>query len=134
MSIASEIARLQSAKSDLKTSINAKGGTLTTETLDDYAAAVDALPSGGTYQTKTVTPDAAGKTVTPDAGYDALSSVTINGDSDLTAGNIKKDVVIFGTTGTYEGNTSRSSVEFSALRLIPMIVNMLDVGPLSAIS
>ena len=36
-------------------------------------------------------------------GYDALSSVVINGDSNLVAGNIKKDVTIFGTTGTYEG-------------------------------
>ena len=58
---------------------------------------------GGTYQSKTVTPDMAGQTVTPDAGYDALSQVTIGGDADLSAANIKKDVVVFGVTGTYEG-------------------------------
>jgi len=43
MSIASEISRLQTAKADLKTAITAKGGSLTTETLDDYASAVDAI-------------------------------------------------------------------------------------------
>jgi hypothetical protein len=46
MSIASEITRLQNAKASIKTSINAKGGTLTTETLDQYASAIDNLPSG----------------------------------------------------------------------------------------
>lgn len=44
MSIVTEITRLQTAKDNLKTSINAQGGTLTTETLDDYYLAVDNLP------------------------------------------------------------------------------------------
>ena len=35
---------------------------------------------------------------------DGLSQVTVNGDADLVAGNIKKDVEIFGVTGTYEGS------------------------------
>lgn len=43
MSIASEITRLDSAKASLKASINAKGGTLTAETLDQYYLAVDDL-------------------------------------------------------------------------------------------
>lgn len=58
---------------------------------------------GANMQSKTVTPDAAGQTVEPDSGYDGLSSVVINGDTDLVAGNIKKDVNIFGITGSYEG-------------------------------
>jgi len=47
MSIASEIARLQQAKADLKTAINAKGRAITDEPLDEYAAEVDAIVTGG---------------------------------------------------------------------------------------
>lgn len=57
---------------------------------------------GGTYQSKTVTPSASQQNITPDMGYDALSAVTVNGDADLVAGNIKKDVNIFGVVGTLE--------------------------------
>lgn len=41
--------------------------------------------------------------------YDGLSQVTVNGDADLVAGNIKKDVEIFGVTGTYEGGKTYSA-------------------------
>lgn len=51
-------------------------------------------------QEKTVTPTASGVVVTPDADY-TLSKVTVNGDSNLTAGNIKSGTKIFGVTGTY---------------------------------
>lgn len=56
------------------------------------------------FQSKTVTPRAATQTVTPDtdSGYNALSSVTVTGDSYLTAGNIRKGATIFGVKGTYE--------------------------------
>lgn len=37
--------------------------------------------------------------------YDGLSQVTVNGDNDLVASNIKKDVEIFGVTGTYQADT-----------------------------
>ena len=50
MSIASEITRLQTAKSELKTSINAKTDAqhqITTETLDDYSDFVDSIQTGG---------------------------------------------------------------------------------------
>ena len=47
MSIATEITRLQNAKADLKTAINAKGGTIVDETLDAYAGFVDLLEIGG---------------------------------------------------------------------------------------
>lgn len=48
-------------------------------------------------------PTASGTTVTPDDGYDALSSVGVYGDSNLVPSNVKKDVTIFGVTGTYGG-------------------------------
>lgn len=54
MSIASEITRLQNAKSSLKTAINSKlsSGLITNETIDDYAAKVTniAVPSGEIIQ------------------------------------------------------------------------------------
>lgn len=56
-------------------------------------------------QSKTITPTKLNQTVTADTGYDALSSVTVNGvtsdiDSNITAGNIKEGVSILGVTGT----------------------------------
>lgn len=57
------------------------------------------------YQQKTVTPSGTSIIVTADDGYEALSQVTVEGDADLVAENIKKDVNIFGVTGTYEGGS-----------------------------
>ena len=48
MSLSSEITRLQNAKSALKTSIEAKGVTVSDSTLiSGYAALVDQIPTGG---------------------------------------------------------------------------------------
>ena len=58
---------------------------------------------GSNYQQKTVTPSASQQVISADSGYDALSQVTINGSSNLTPQNVKKDVEIFGVTGSYEG-------------------------------
>lgn len=58
-------------------------------------------------QEKTVTPTASGVVVTPDTGY-TLSKVTVNGDSNLKATNIKSGVKIFGITGTLESGGGSS--------------------------
>lgn len=78
--------------------IAVENGTLVAKSVTEYQ------PDTPTYQSKTVTPSASQQTVTPDTGYDALSSVVVNGDADLVAGNIKKDVEIFGVTGSFEGS------------------------------
>lgn len=57
---------------------------------------------GGIFQEKTVMPGAQEQEVVPDEGCDALSKVTVAGDEDLIAANIRKNVEIFGVTGTCE--------------------------------
>ena len=64
-------------------------------------------------QTKTVTPTIEEQVITPDTGYELASvtvgAVTSNIDSNIQAGNIKKDINILGITGTYEGSGGGSS-------------------------
>jgi hypothetical protein len=101
MSIATEIARLQQAKADLKASINAKGGTITNETIDEYASKVSALPSPKEEETKTVTPNfsSGNQVITPTSGK-VLSQVTLTKPTDLLPENIAKDKNVCGVTGT----------------------------------
>ena len=63
-----------------------------------------ATASTPSLQEKSVTPSATEQTVTPDSGYDGLSRVTVNGDANLVAGNIKSGVSIFGVAGSFEGS------------------------------
>jgi len=50
----------------------------------------------------TITPTTSNQTAVA-AGKYTLGAITVAGDANLIAGNIKKDVPIFGVTGTYEG-------------------------------
>ena len=56
-----------------------------------------------------VTPTTSAQTLTPESPLDGwdevkVSAVTSDIDSNITAGNIKKDVQILGVTGSYEGS------------------------------
>lgn len=114
MSVQSEInsrtAKLQAILDDANTAITAKSGTAAAN-LSGIPAAIEALVSGEVkLQRKTVTPTGKNFTVTPSSGYDGLSAVTVAGDVNLKAGNIAKDVTIYGVTGTFEGNGGGSAI------------------------
>ncbi len=54
-----------------------------------------------------ITPSTTAQTITPSSGHDGFSTISVGAvtsaiDSNITAGNIKKDVSILGVTGTYE--------------------------------
>lgn len=94
------LGRVKSAKPEEEITVTA--GTETKEVLPSSGktikkATVNPTPS----QSKSVTPSASQKIVAPDTGK-LLNKVTVAGDSDLVAGNIKKDVNIFGVVGSLE--------------------------------
>lgn len=55
------------------------------------------------YEAAEVTPTTTDSTIAIPEGYDGLASVTILGDVNLIAENIKSGVTIFGVEGTYTG-------------------------------
>lgn len=112
--VADQITRLNGAKADLRTAIQAKGVTVPSSALiDDYPDYVDAIQQGSTpsLQNKTVNPTTSQQSVTADSGYDGLGTVTVSAvtsaiDADIVAGNIKSGVNILGVTGNYTGGSA----------------------------
>ena len=114
MTIASAIATKQQQVADSYTAVSNKGGTLpATQNLSNLPTAISSIPSGGTISSLTITPTTSQQIITASGGVDGYSPITVNAvtssiDSNITAGNIKKDVQILGVTGTYEGSGGSS--------------------------
>jgi len=53
-------------------------------------------------------PTAAQQIINPEQGFDGLSQVTVEGDANLVAANIVKDVSIFGVEGAYRSDVIKS--------------------------
>lgn len=82
--------------------IRAKKGTTASINPQNFASEIESIDTRKA-QARTVTPSTSQQIITPQTGYNCLSQVIVNGDSDLIAENIKKGVDIFGVAGTYEG-------------------------------
>lgn len=59
---------------------------------------------------KTITPSTASQ-IAISSGYYAGGNITVAGDGNLVAGNIKSGVSIFGVNGTYAGSGGNTSME-----------------------
>lgn len=82
---------------------------------------VESKKKAFTVESAEATPSASAQTLKP-SGTDVLfDRLTVKGDSNLTAGNIKKGVSIFGVTGTYS-----SQVTYSPSFYQPMYLRCLD--------
>ena len=82
---------------------------------------------GVNLQAKTVTPSTAQNVVTADSGYNGLSSVTVSGDADLIASNIKSGVSIFGVTGSFDGGGGGLDHNSAILKVITATGNSVAV-------
>jgi hypothetical protein len=107
MSIATEVARLQAAKAALKSSINAKGGTVADETLDDYAAQVDDITVVD-FLDPLSTPASAGHILAPkeaysDQGDKIDGTMPNNADNDVEVTDLDGELI---PEGYYDGTGS----------------------------
>ena len=147
MSVQSEIERIKAAVAAAYTAASGKGGTVpASKTSANLADAIKSIPLGtdtsdatataagirqgltayvkgskvtGTIPTQaaaTVTPGTAAKTAVA-AGRYTTGAVTVAGDANLAAENIKSGVSIFGVTGTLEA-TSSTTVKTYELTVI----------------
>ena len=78
------------------------------ELIADIIAALEGKAAGSApvLQAKTAIPTASEQMIAPDSGYDGLSQVVIEGDSNLVAENIVSGVSIFGVEGSAESGSA----------------------------
>ena len=115
--------------------IRTKTSTQTTYMPSQMANAI--LGIAPSLQSKSFTPTALGATITPDTGYDGLSQVSVIGDNDLTASNIKHGINLFNVAGTFQTRiatvtaqpSSRNlTIEFTGLSAEPLAFAVVQNG------
>lgn len=113
---------------DASASDVAKGKTFTSKNGVKIEGTYEPPSTEPSLQVKTVTPTAADQVVTADTNYDGLSQVTVSGDSNLIANNIKSGVSIFGITGTLAAAASVNNVEAYAIDPTNPVVSFKTSG------
>lgn len=102
-----------------------RAGITVVETLDQNGGTIVSITGNPitALQTKTVTPTSTTQTIVPDSGYSGLTSVIINGDSNLVSSNIVSGTSIFGITGTYQGVGWETAPEELAQQLVERTIS-----------
>ena len=91
---------------------SSSGNTFTPTSGKNGITSIKVTPNN---QARSVTPSKSAQTLNVNSGYSgngtiSVSAVTSSIDSNITAGNIKKNVQILGVTGTYEGSGSATLI------------------------
>ena len=74
-----------------------------------------------------VTPSKKTKVLVPDSDHSGFSKVTVKGDDNLVASNIRKGVTIFGVTGTNEGDEN-SPIVIGDIEYFGPVIELDDVA------
>ena len=91
-----------------------KTGMTVVETLDPNGGTIVSISGDPvtSLQAKTVIPTSQSQTISADSGYDAISEVLVQGDSNLIGSNIASGISIFGVVGTFAGGGGGSPKDF----------------------
>ena len=114
--------------------IREKGGTDVQMVFPEgFVQAVGKLKTQPVLQEKEAMPGVQACVVTPDEGYDGLSSVTVAGEEQLIAANIKRGAQIFGVKGSYSGPAADTAVSGSQKLMVISDAFTLNGMPQSGI-